>query len=642
MTALLISIVAIIFTIFLYLKRPVQIILRIVAIVIIYLLLGNFTLRISSDVPQNDPIVIVDHSVSMKSHLAHILDRVANLDFQHRLFFSQESLLTERKPQDLGNYTDLRNAIEKAGKMEPALLILITDGNHNFGISPLSAAEDFNIPIYVYGIGEENPCNVSIIEVAYPNYAYIDDSIRIEAIIESGGFQTGTGEAILRSATGRNIAARSFPLNNIPARNKIDFTYITTEPGTLLLTAHIPPKANETSYEDNEYPIYLNILEKKIKVLYYTNHVSFNTKYIIRALEEDARLSVSSITRIDSDKYQYIESGKEITNLPDIANFDVLVFDNVSLERLPWRNIDKAIYNGTGIILSGILEDINAVWREILPINVTSGILHGTYKIDVAEPFSGFKGNELPPVKNIHHALAAKQNAVIVAHAGNLPVVGYGVHGLGKIYQICVVDLGIWHFMQRGFMGDDFLYYLLGDAVRFVSPTGEYQRLILTTQSKEYALGENVKPSLQSYDRNLRRVGGGDFYLVTDTRKIPFYETKRGRYEADFIVEQKGRLSIFAEGQLNEEWLTSNELGINISSRPVEEELRLNRELLQRMATATEGEFHVLEEIENLTLPQMVSKRVSRTLRFDSPATYLIVLILLAVDWILRRRRGIT
>jgi len=35
LTALLISIVAIIFTIFLYLKRPVQIILRIVAIVII-------------------------------------------------------------------------------------------------------------------------------------------------------------------------------------------------------------------------------------------------------------------------------------------------------------------------------------------------------------------------------------------------------------------------------------------------------------------------------------------------------------------------------------------------------------------------------------------------------------------------------
>ena len=642
MTSLLISIAAIILTIFLYLKRPAQIILRTVAIVLIYLLINNFILRISSDVPQNDPIIIVDHSLSMKTHLPSILDRVVNLDFQHALFFSQESLLVEKKPQNLGNYTDLRGAIEKAGKMEPALLILVTDGNHNFGPSPLTTVEDFNIPIYVYGIGEENPHDITIIEVAHPDYAYKNDSIKIEAIIESSGFQTGIGEVMLRSATGKKIVARSFPLNDVPARNKIDFTYITAEPGSLQLTVYIPPKVNETSYENNDYPFFLNILDEKIKILYYTNHISFNTKYILRALSADSRLSVSSITRIDSDRYQYIENGKEIPGLPDIADFDVLIFDNVNLERLPWRNVEKTIQDGTGIILSGILEGISAAWREILPINVTSSVLHGTYQLDIAEPFSAFKGNELPPVRNIQHVVATKQNAVIVARAGDLPVVGYGVHGHGKIYQICVVDLGAWHFMQRGLLGDDFLYYLLGDAVRFVSPTSEYERLTLTIQDKEYALGEDVKLSLQSYDRNFRRFGGGDFYLVSDTRKIPFYETRRGQYEANFVVEQKGQLRIFAEGQLNEEWLTSNELNINVTSRPVEKELRLNRELLQRITAATNGEFHALEDIENITLPKMTTKKVGRVISVDSPAVYFIILVLLAVDWILRRRRGIT
>jgi len=642
LTVLLISTAAVILTIVLYLKRPAQIILRTIAIVLTYLLISKFALRISSDVPLNDPIVIVDHSQSMKNHIPTILERVANLHFQHALFFSQESLLIEERPQALGNHTDLRSAIEKAGKMEPAFLILITDGNHNFGLSPLSIVEDFNIPIYVYGISEAKPNDISIIEVDHPDYAYQNDSIKIEAIIESGGFESGTGEAMLRTVTDKTIAVQSFPLSEVPARNKIDFTYIATEPGSLQLTVYVPPKANEISYDNNEHPFYLNILAEKIRILYYTNHISFNTKYMLRALNADARLSVSSITRVDADRYWYIENRKENPELPDIADFDVLIFDNVSLERLPWRNIEKAIQDGTGLILSGAIEGINAVWREILPINATERVLHGTYQLDIVEPFSALNGNELPPVRNIQHTMGKNQNAVVVARTGEMPVVAYGVHERGKIYQICVVDLGAWHFMQRGLLGDDFLYYLLGDAVRFVSATSKHQRLMLTTADKEYALGVEVKLSLQSYDRDFRQVGGGDFYLVTDTRKIPFYETERGQYEANYVVEQKGRLRIFAEGQLNDEWLTSNALNINVSSRPLENELRLNRELLQRITAATNGEFHKLEELHNIKLPIMPSKKVSRVIGFDSPITYCIVLVLLVVDWILRRRRGIT
>jgi hypothetical protein len=596
----------------------------------------------SSDVPLNDPIVIIDHSQSMKNHIPTVLERVANLDFQHALFFSQESLLIEERPQALGNHTDLRSAMEKAGKMEPAFLILITDGNHNFGLSPLSIVEDFDIPIYVYGISEAKPNDISIIEVAHPDYAYQDDSIKIEAIIESAGFESGTSEAILRTVTGKNIAVQSFQLSEVSARSKFDFTYIAAEPGSLQLTVYVPPKPNETSYDNNEYPFYLNILDEKIRILYFTNHISFNTEYMLRALNADARLSVSSMTHVDADRYWSIKNGKENPQLPDIADFDVLIFDNVSLERLPWRNVEKTIQDGTGLILTGAIEGINAVWREMLPINATGSILHGTYQLSIVEPFSALNNNDLPPVRNLQHVMGKNQNAVVVARAGEMPVVAYGVHGRGKIYQICVVDLGAWHFMQRGLLGDDFLYYLLGDAVRFVSATSKHQRLILTTVDKEYALGAEIKLSLQSYDRDFRRVGGGDFYLVTDTRKIPFYETKRGQYEASFVVEQKGRLRIFAEGQLNDEWLTSKILDINVSSRPLENELRLNRELLQRITAATNGEFHKLEELDNIKLPIMPSKKVIRVIDFDSPVIYCIVLVLLAVDWILRRRRGIT
>ena len=54
MTALLISALAIIITVSLYLKQPVQLFLRVAAIVLVYVLATNISLSINTTVPQND------------------------------------------------------------------------------------------------------------------------------------------------------------------------------------------------------------------------------------------------------------------------------------------------------------------------------------------------------------------------------------------------------------------------------------------------------------------------------------------------------------------------------------------------------------------------------------------------------------
>jgi hypothetical protein len=642
LTALLISSAAFIITILLYLKQPVQLILRVVAIVLLFLLISNVTIRMETEIPQNSPIILIDYSMSMKTHHADILNRVSNIDFPHELFFSRDSLLTKEQPPDLGTYTDLKGAIEKANRREPAFIILITDGNHNFGGSPLSSVTEFNTPVYTYGIGEEKPRDVTIVDVTYPKYAYRGDSVQIDAIIETGGFGTGMADLILNSAKGEKIAAQSLPLSDVPARNKLAFTYLAPQPGTVQLRLQVPPQSNEMSYDDNVYIFSLNILEDKINVLYYTDHISFNTKFILRSIQEDADLSLLPIARLSSNKYQDIEHRSTMTSLPALADFDILIFDNVNLEELPWRNIPDRLSSGTGIVLSGTLGGISTAWLDAMPISIAEGTLHGTYQLNITEPFSVLIENKNPPVQNINRVVTAKEDAVIIARAGNLPLIGYRMHGRGKVFQLCVVDLGPWHFLRSGLKGDAFLYTLLGDMIRFVSPTGEYQRLLLNAKDRDYALGETIHLALQSYDRNFRPLGGGDFFLVIDDNKIPFHETKMGQYEASFVAEKKGQQQILAQGKLHGERLSSNILNINVSSRSAESEHRLNRELLQRIAAATGGEFHMLDELEGIAMPETATRKESRTLSFDSPITYFVVLILLMIDWIIRRRRGIT
>jgi hypothetical protein len=640
--ALLISALAVIISVLLYFKQPVQLFLRVAAIVLIYVLATNFSFSINTTAPQNDPVILIDHSQSMKNHLPYILDKISGLKFPHESLFFQESLTVKEEPGALGEYTDITTAISKVHESNPAILILITDGNHNFGASPLSVLDDINMPVQVYGIGEERPRDVSIVDVAYPVYAYQEDTMEIRAVVESGGFQTGSGEATLQLDSGKKIAVQRFPLSNTPARYTLDFVYVAQDPGKIRFNIDLTPQSDEISYNNNTSPFAVNILQNKIRVLYYTDHISFNTKYIMRSLRKDRNLSISAIHSPTPGMYQNIEQNKISTSPPDRDQYDVVILDNVNLGRLNWLRLPEMANENPGIILSGVLEGINAAWKRIIPIDITAGMLRGNYQLRIVEPFSVLNDNEYPPLQHINRIVGSKQDAVIIARTNELPLIAYREHGRSRIFQVSIIDLGTWHFLQRGLRDHDFLYYFFGDIIRFLSPLGKHERLVLSTQRREHTIGETVDLTLQSYNRDFRRIGGGDFFLVADEEKIPFYETKEGFYEASFLAQKTGELSIFAQGQIEEKQLVSNELLINVSSRYMETEHRLNRALLERIAAATGGEFFPLEKLDQLTLPTTHKKQVSKVINFNSPIIYVAILVFSVVDWIIRRWRGMT
>jgi len=638
---LLISSAAIIITVLLYAKQPLQLTLRTAAIILMYLLITNVTFHITAEEQQTNPVVVIDHSTSMKNHLSSILELVSDIDTPHDLLFSQEDLLTQHEPKELGTYTNITSMIEQAKARDPSSVVLITDGNHNYGTSPIIPAEESNAPIYVYGIGEETTRDVSIIDVQFPDYAYRGDSIEITAVTETGGFKTGTSEVILQTAGGKIIATQPLQLSDVMANSRVEFAYHATEGGTTQFKVYTPPKADETSYDNNEYAFSINVLEEKIRVLYYTDHISFSTKFVLRSLTEDVHLSVSAIGRKNPSDFQLIGHGREITQLPDLSDYDVLMFDNINLGRLPWSGFPELVASGKGIVISGTVEGITPPWREMLPIGVASGSMHGKFQLDITEPFSALDGDNIPPFKNMTRTVDAKDDAVIVARANNLPLIAYRLHGLGKIFQMGLLDLGTWHFLRHGLKGEDILQTLLSDVVQFVSPAGKYGRLVLSTKRKVYEFGETAQLTLQAYDRNFRRAGGGDFFVVTQDRTIPFYETSMGRYETSLVASKTGITDFQAQGELLGEELVSNLISIEVLERSIESEQRLNRPLLQRIATVSGGEFHTLDELKEIHIPER-TKRTSTIINLNSPITYLVMLTLLILDWIMRRRRGIT
>lgn len=640
---LLISLLATVLAFLVYRKQRLQFFLRVAAIVLVYLLINNVVLTIDTDTSSKIPVILIDYSESMESHLPGILETVKGIDFPHRSLFFKDSLLIENDPTGLGSHTNITRAILASCEYQPSILMLITDGNHNFGASPLTVVNEMTAPIYVYGVGAETIRDVAIVDVVAPAYAYLGDSIEIEATLESAGFSGGEGQVVLARPSGEIVARQTFGLSDIPARYTLTFRYTTKTSGELNLQASIPPVAGEVSYDNNDISVSVNVLKERIKVLYYTDHISFNTRFLPASLHLDRNLSVSSYANAGPGRYIDIDKAAPANNLPDARQYAVVILDNVNLARLPWPNIPRYIRDdGTGVILIGTIEGANDAWRQISPINTAGGTITGRYRIQINEEFSALTNDDYPPVSTICRVIGAKEDARIIAHAEKLPVIAYRREGRGIIYQICLADLATWGFMQRALTNSDLLERFTTDIVRFASPLGQYHRLVLKAPSRKYAVGEMIDLTLQSYDRNMRHAGGGDFFLLADNVSIPFYETENGLYEASIAYEKEGKGKMHAHGSMGDEALTSNTIEVEIISRTTETEHRLNRSLLERIAAGTNGRFLLLEELENTEPPSPGIQTVSTAFNFNSPLIYFFVITLLVVDWLLRRRRGIT
>lgn len=644
MIVLLISIAALGLTLYLYRKNLKVAPLRIFSIILLYILITGFVLSLKMKKKSIQPALLVDYSASMANYFSTVARIAREIEFPHSPFFFSESLFS-LKPDDsipFGKYTNIAGAILKISELQPSAIMLVSDGNHNYGHTYLTDIENLDIPIYCFGIGAAPHRDVAIAEVLYPEYAFIGDSVEIEVTIESQQFEGGKGTVVIRSAKKNKSQSKSFPLSNIKAKNSFSFRIHVSQLGEEKNIVRVTPQPGEETYDNNEFEFSLKVLEKKIKVLYYTEHLSFNTKFIMRVLAQDEYIDFQPLVKLKDSKYLKLDGKQSQLTELELSSFDVLILDNINLSTLPWNNLEDMVKKGLGILFVGTVTGHTDEWRDILPINTADASIKGNHVVKIVEPFSCLTpGDDYPPLSYINRVLGVKENAVIVAETNHMPIIAYRGHGRGMIFHINVLDIGTWQFLQMGLRQKDVLSYLVTDIVRFVSMVGKNRRLVLQAVDKDYTVGQTIELTLQSFDRDFKFAGGGDFYGEVQDKKIPFFEVKRGFYKSSFIAEKSGTFHIKAFGRLNEELLSSNELEISIKEGAIETAHGLNQEYLQTLSTKTGGKYYPIDELKDFTYVKPKESHIVKKVGFDAPIIYLIIVCLLAIDWFLRRRRGI-
>lgn len=578
----------------------------------------------------------------MSRVLPDVQTAIENLGFPYTLHYFAESLYSQPVTESvaLGAATDIAGAVVNASAQRPSALLLVSDGNHNYGRTSLALIRDIEIPVYTFGIGARAITDAAINDVQYPPYVYVGDSVTIEVIVETQGFSEGQAQIMFRGKNSRD-SVEVFRLSKVKAKHSINFTTFINEPAQQEYNIIIPPLPGEITTENNSCSIRFKIIDEKIDVFYFTDHLSFTAKFFRDILEQDERLKVDAYMKMPGSMYREINRARTTPTLPPLDRYDVLILDNVHFAHLPWLNIDDRINNGMGVLCIGSMEDLTPKWQEIMPIQTAGVAVEGTFTISVLVPFSCLDtGSEYPPFQYINRVTGIQKNATIIAESQSIPLIGYSRYGQGMLFQINAIDLGVWQFLQIGLRQHDILTTLLTDIVRFLSAAGRDHRLALTSFSDRYLVGETMLLTLQSFDRDFKRRGGGDFFVKVNGDLVPVFEEEKGVYTTSIIAPESGILQLKASGSLDGEDLVSNELTIIVREGNLEQDHGLNEDYLRTLSTHTGGTYSPFDSL-SVFKPLRKKESTVTKFQFDNPLSYLIICILLAADWIIRRRKGI-
>jgi len=288
-------------------------------------------------------------------------------------------------------YTDLSKGILDALKVEKdyenqtdqtasrAAAVLITDGGHNQGGSPLETAKLLsarNLPIYTVGLGsEKRPPDLALLQTLVPDSVYRED--RIKGILSLKDYLLpGTPYSIIiNDEQGEKVWEK--PMVGVEAGlSQISFDFSASEIVERTLSGMaesnkeslrtvplnfkvmVEPIEGEAETKNNQVVFSIDANMRKNQLLILDSRPRWETRYLNNLFERDERWEVSCVWGKPEDAERKLPRGEDRDKFPEqkkrLFEFDLIIFgeiqpDEFSFEEQTWF-VDFVGKRGGGVL----------------------------------------------------------------------------------------------------------------------------------------------------------------------------------------------------------------------------------------------------------------------------------------------------
>jgi uncharacterized membrane protein len=312
-----------------------------------------------------------------------------------------------------GGHTDLLAALRGvAGGSDGrgrrlAGVLLVSDGADNgalasgLGAQARTELRDLRVPVNVVAVGAEAPRDLAVERVAADDFAFVRNTMTVEATLRARGFGREDVPVILRRE-GQVVAQATLRLDPGKELYTVPLSFAPDTTGTFVLTVAVPVLPGEAVRENNTRSFVLRVIRDRVRVLLVAGRPSWDERFLRGLLKQDPNVDLVSFfilrTAADSPGSQ-----DQLSLIPfpvaeifgeQLRTFDAVIFLNFAY--LPYRSFDierflpnlrDYVRNGGAFAMVGGEQSFGeghyagTPVGEMLPVDAAEGL--GT----TAEPF---------------------------------------------------------------------------------------------------------------------------------------------------------------------------------------------------------------------------------------------------------------
>lgn len=582
----------------------------------------------------------------------------------------RDSLTEIPNAESSTDFSEIFNNISKDEK-DLASIVIISDGVITEGSNPVYSAEKLGVPVYTLGIGDTvRPDNVQIRRVLFNEYIYAETPTTINASIMNKGFQ---GKTVTASLYEENRLVSQNQVSLSTDVNSVNFDYTPGKPGEKKMMITLSELPGEATFADNKHTFYINVLNNKLNVLLIAGSPSPDLSFIKGTLTADENLKVRSITQVNASKFVEPVNQNRLIDSSDILFLIGFPAAN-SPEGLYSRIISEiSVKNKPYFLVLSEGTDLNKLRRLQAELPFLIQTKAGGYnevqpQVDASDyqnpllqnnaPDVTEAWNNLPPVYRLNHEFSAKPESNVLSkiRINNIPINSPLIlsRKLGNKRSIAVTAKDIWKWkLQTSQRKLDLFDSFILNSVKWLN-TREDQKLVSIKPSKKtYSIGEPVEFTAQVYNETFDPVTDAQVDInVTsgkDKYSIHLNSIGNGIYEGTLITSKHGDYSFSGKAKLDNRDIGKDDGKFSIGDVEIEMlNTSMDKDFLNLLANQTGGKYYPVSETDELiaSLESGEMRRAkerfvkSEVLLWSSEWMLVIIVILFAIEWFLRKRAG--
>lgn len=672
-------------------KKTILRILRFLSLAFLFLILFEPVIYTSyKEIIEPQPLVFIDNSASVNIE-ENKEDKISSFISENA--FSEDNIYyfddmtyhsADKEHNFKGQYTDISTVFEKVRDLETekniSSIVLLTDGAFNKGINPEYAIDNINLPVLSVGLGKEKQYKDLIAKSILTNeIAYINNDIPLLVKYSSLGIEK---DSLTIRLLIDNKEVDSVTIANIKdlEDSYVEFVYRDSIPGKKKVTFAIDSISGESNVENNTYSDYLELLDNKKRIGIFASSPNSDVSFLIQFLASTKQYNVESFIKKNSTEWYEKPTNSKLKDI------DVFVFvdfpSNIIEENVINLISNELAKDKSSLFLAGkhvskskikpiekylpftmVSDSRNEYFASVRFNNdAISNSIFRTQSLD-QEAFL----DDLPPLFRTEAFYKARPDASVFStfEVNNTvidePTILSKSAGAARSWAFLTYGLYRWKMINAGLaMNEDgegqYSYYnsLFDNIFKWLSITDRKQRFVFESDKNIYQSNENIALTAQLYDDKYDPI---DDYMVKARVKAKDFDKEvilknitNGRYVTEIAGLPKGDYSISAEAlTTDEESYAKNSTSFTVETMQVENRhYGLRKSLLTNISNMTGGKYFHIDKSDSLQILlnkqfKGAEKQISITDEINIwNSTYLliIVILLLSVEWFLRKRFG--